>query len=78
MTGLVYFCLLSELPEDWLKGHETLCSSGEINSIFSLKWKFLSETGHFLSKITKGGQKLIFFGRSNAFFKKLITKNGNF
>ena len=34
MTGLVCFCLVSELPEDWLRGHKTLCS-GIINSYFS-------------------------------------------
>ena len=27
IVDLVYVCLSSKLPEDWLKNHETLCSS---------------------------------------------------
>ena len=39
IVDLVYVCLLSKLPEDWLENHETLCSS-DLNKLIFLYKKF--------------------------------------
>ena len=44
IVDLVYVCLLSKLPEDWLKNHETLCSSDLNKLIFLFNSHILAYT----------------------------------